>query len=496
MNLEQLFKRALEATDVKTLFIALLCLFTITLFPVTWDGNEENYFQLSYQTVEPTAFPENHAIFDASNGRIVPEHIIGYMVKLFGYETSHALVRLLAILGYALSLALLFSNLRLRVLDCVLIVSVFLLAGQQLFGGAWLFRGGESKVFAYIFVFLSIHNCFAKRFYISLIWLAAATYMHFLVGLFWTVFIYSTVFLYQRSPVELIKHASFFTLIMSPLLALLVPELLVHSDATADFSSDYIYTRIRNPHHTDPFQSLYVFLASWSIGIAKLLCIMGFCIYLLKRNFSNWLAMLTLVSGGYLLLFLLISFIDRETLFFGKFYLFRPTGLVLLFGITLMIVELKKTFANNGTYLFIGLFCFITAVLPIAKSKVLQINTPEPRYATENLIESIENNTRNNDIVLLDPANKWDTKAIQLVRDVPRPTLVEWKFVPTQKIDIIRWRNLMNMKEELFADGCKSSNREYRYLITFSEIRFKAFSNCAEILYQDENLIFFKIEYP
>lgn len=494
MKFFEKYESIVSQQQFRYVFLALLCIFTITLFPVNWDGNEENYFQLSYKTVEPTAFPENHAIFDASRGRILPEFLIGNLVKYLGYETSHAIVRILAIFGYAFALALLFRNFKFRVVDATLIICAFILAGQQLFGGAWLFRGGESKVFAYIFVFLSIHNCLNQKHITALVWLAAATYMHFLVGLFWTVFIFSTVFLYQKNILKLLQYAGIFTLMMSPLLALLVPELLIKTDVVADYTSDYIYTRIRNPHHTDPFQSLYVFLASWAIGIAKLIIIICFGVYCFKKDSTNWLSALTWVAGLYLILFLIISFFDRNTLFFGKFYLFRPTGLVLLFFIMLAVIQIRNSITSNTPYYFVTLFCVASALLPIAKEKVLQIKTPEPRYATAELIETVRNNTNENEIVLLDPANKWDTKAIQLVRDIPRPTLVEWKFVPTQKVDILRWRNLMNLKERLFEQGCDYANAEIKYFIIFSVQRYEPFSSCSEILYKDENLIFLQIQ--
>lgn len=476
-------------------FFFLLIILFIVLLPVNWDGNEENYFQLSYQTVEPEAFPENHAIFDASKGRVVPEFLIGYTVKLLGYEGAHIFIRLLCVLGYAIAFSQLFKYFRFRIIDGAIVLGLFILAGQQLFGGAWLFRGGESKVFAYIFVILAILENFKERHYRALLWLAAATYMHFLVGLFWTVFIYSTTLVFQRNVKNLIKYAGFYTLVMSPLLLLLIPELLVKAESNLDYTADYIYSRIRNPHHVDPFQSVYVFLASWAQGVVKLVVIMAFCFYVFINHPKEKLAMLVLVTGSYLLFFLLLSFFDRETLFFGKFYLFRPTGLVLLFSLVLFVALLRKqeTEPQYGAYLFAGAFILLTAILPIAKTNILLLKTPEQRYVTAGLLEAIKKHSKPNDIVLTDPANKWDVEVIQMVRDIPRPTLVAWKFVPTQKADILRWYELMLFKEELFNAGCSADSKNIQHLIVFDEKRLEAFKTCSEVLYQDNNLTYFKL---
>jgi len=485
-----------EEGHTKLLFLVLFCLFSIILFPTSWSGNEENYFQLSYRTVVPVDVFENSAVFDTSKGRLVSEHIIGNLVKYTGYETAHKIVRILAILGYAISLSLLFGKLNVGTIDSILIVSVFILTGQQLFGGEWLFAGGESKVFAYILVFLATYCYLDGRHVATLLWLIAATYFHFLVGLFWTVFIFTAIFFHQRNTVKLLQYALFFTASALPLLALIISEFFIHSDIIADFSADYIYTRIRNPHHIDPFNSLYSFLASWSIGIAKLGVIFAFSLQALKKNGENRLGSLIAFTSLYLFLFLIISFFDRNTLLLGKFYLFRPTALVLFFFIILVIQEVKENLVSKTAYNFIVLFCIITAILPIAKNKASQVLDPTPRYATQDMLNTIEEHTKEEDIVLLDLKNSSSSKSIGLVRDLNRPTLAEWKFIPTQRVDILRWRNLMTMKVNLFNSGCDTQETTYKYFIVFSKDRYRNFSKCSEILYQDSHLIFFTSNFP
>jgi hypothetical protein len=489
---------ALNSDKRVYLIIALLCIFTAVLYPASWSGNEEHYFQSAYQTVNPSAFPDGSAIFGNTRARLVPDLLMGYMIKLFNYEGAQRLVRWICILGYTFAIANFFTYLRLKVIDALLIVSLFLAAGQQLFGHEWLFLDGESKVFAYIFVFLSINACLVNRYFVAIGLLAFATYMHFLVGLFWTVFVFSTVLFYQKSIINLIKYAALFSLLTLPLFLIIVPEFLApitaFDDLPANLSADYIYTRIRVPHHADPFQSVFFFLDQWAIGILELFVIIVFCSYIWSKNKTNWLAALTIITGGYLILFLIISFFDRNTLFFGKFYFFRPTSLLLFIFITLAIKELfSLTDQCKTQHILVATFFILSVTLPISKDKVLQIVNPTPHYVTPELISSIEQHTEASDIILADPESEYDVNVQRIYRDIPRPMLVAWKFVPTQKADIVKWYDLILEKEKIFNQGCSGKTEKYRFFIFFENSRFNNFAACSRIIYKDNNLTFVQL---
>src|SRR5678815_3374766 len=110
-----------------SLFVPLLAFY----LPISiWTGNEENYLQLAYRRVAPDAFSAWSAVFDHSNARFVGEWLIGGLVKLFDYESAHAIVRVGSAALYATSLAAMFASVRLSIIESVAVVLIFHLVGE------------------------------------------------------------------------------------------------------------------------------------------------------------------------------------------------------------------------------------------------------------------------------------------------------------------------------------------------------------------------------
>src|SRR5689334_9307716 len=174
---------ARAAGAVALLFLLLLCLIPPT---GVLSDNEEDYFQLAAQSVAPAAIPPGTAVFDASPHRAVSEFLLGHLIAEFGYERAQMIARAGAALLYAVALLLLFRAFALSALDGVLVVTVFALMGQALFGGEWLFSGVEAKVLAYALVLLGLALTITGRDLLAVaLVFAIATYCHFLVGGFW-----------------------------------------------------------------------------------------------------------------------------------------------------------------------------------------------------------------------------------------------------------------------------------------------------------------------
>jgi hypothetical protein len=56
---------------------------------------------------------------------------------------------------------------------------------------------------------------------------------------------------------------------------------------------------------------------------------------------------------------------------------------------------------------------------------------------------------------------------MRLVRLLPRPTLANWKFVPTNPAEILRWQSYMELRREVFANGCATrTSVPVRWLVT------------------------------
>jgi hypothetical protein len=181
--------RVERSRSLSLLFAGLAALLVLQLWPAGWTGNEENYFQLAYRTFAPEKFSQFHAVFDASRARFVPLYLLGSAVHLLGYDGAHAVTRILMAILYAAGLAYFFSALQLSVWDALLIIVAFMLAGEFLIGGEWLFQGVEPKTVAYGLLFFAFGFALRRRWIAATAAGAAATYMHFLVGGFWTLMI-------------------------------------------------------------------------------------------------------------------------------------------------------------------------------------------------------------------------------------------------------------------------------------------------------------------
>jgi hypothetical protein len=68
------------------------------------------------------------------------------------------------------------------------------------------------------------------------------------------------------------------------------------------------------------------------------------------------------------------------------------------------------------------------------------------------VVRAIDSLTRPDDIVLIDPATEdaW----LKLHRASNRPTLVAWKFLPTDPDEILRWYALNELRKRIYETGC------------------------------------------
>src|SRR5215831_5269888 len=114
---------------------------------------------------------------------------------------------------------------------------------------------------------------------------------------------------------------------------------------SAPLSSDYIYSILRAPWHAAPFVNRDSFLTSWLPGcvlaggmLAGALAIAGTAMEPRLRATARWLVLLL----AYLFAALALSYLDRRTGILGKFYLFRPSSLVLLIWLVTAMAWLNE----------------------------------------------------------------------------------------------------------------------------------------------------------
>jgi hypothetical protein len=431
---------------------ALLLVVLLLLLPP--DGaltdNEEDYFQLAAQAVSGRPASPDSALFDASNHRVVSEALLGRLIALVGFESAQVVTRTLAAVAFALLLPAVFRLLSLSTLDGVIVVAAFALLGQNLIGGEWLLHGFEAKIVAYGFVLAALRAACARRGLVAATMLSiAATYFHFLVGIFWFLAILALRLIERRQEIARVAIvAVVFAAVTAPLMAMIVRSRL-----------DVIYSLIREPWHGAPFVSWSYFAQQWVPGYLLAAAMLGGCLVVAwtagearLRAFAVWLAVLI----AYLFLALVPAFLERHTGAVGKFYPFRPSSLVLLLWLALALAWLDGLGTRHlRAVKLLALALIAPAFLDQAVSRIAaDMAYRETLAADKSAVAAYLAHAAASDaVVLIDPAT--EASFLDFERRTAHPSLVMWKFAPTNDKQLREWYRRLEFRKSLFEDGCK-----------------------------------------
>jgi hypothetical protein len=488
------FKQILYALDESRgrllLFGALSAFLLILLAPAGWNANEEEYFQMAHRAVAPEAFHRFDAAADSSRAQFVPKAILGTLVEWCGYEAAHDITRIGMALLYAFGLTVLFSALRIGALDALLILTVFVLLKEELIGGEWLFRGIEFKTIAYSILFVAFGMAVRARWRMAIALGSVATYMHFLVGGFWSAMLLLLQWREQGFKHPPLRTALAYAASATPLLAIIfVDQFPAEPVASGELSADVIYSAIRNPHHVAPFHSVAAFL-SWLPGLIAVVCLAAVLAVLQHHGMLSLAGVAAFWGTLFLLGAFVISYFDRHTYLFGKFYLFRPSSLTLLFALTAILPLLQRLLPTNVRLIWmLGATSIVTAFsLSVLKMQANDALRPDQLPYVQSLIAAIEANSQPDDIVLLEPYQEMSAKYAILHREIPRPTLVSWKFVPSNRVEILRWYALIQARDQLFVGGCGGGialEPKPALLVTFTADSAERVGDCGPVVWNN-----------
>jgi hypothetical protein len=476
--------------------VVLLCLIPPTgmLSP-----GEEDYFQLAARRVGAMPNLPESAVFDSSPHRLVADHLFGWLIALLGFTGAQIFARVLAAVAYSVTLTMLFRRFALTTIEGVVVVIAFAVLGQTLFGGEWLFEGAEAKVLAYALVFAGLALAIDRKHIGAAFLFVFATYLHFLVGVFWFFAAMALALIEDRSEWQRPLFATaVFLLLVAPLLGLIAYTRLVEvgfSDAETGLPApDVIYSLIRNPWHTAPFIDRQVFFRDW-LGGYLLACSMLAGAFVMTRlpegaplrGRALWLGLLLL----YLILAPIPAFIDRDTGVLGKFFLFRPAALVLLLWLAVAGSMLGTLL--GGRRLVVSLVVLALLGPPFLMNTRYRIDTGRRGWAQvpekQALVDFLEAHAPTDAIVLVDPQlEDWN---LDFERRTGHPSLVMWKFVPTNDPQILEWYRRLEFRKALFADGVCARRNGYspRFLLVTPEHAVKLAKTCGSIVYRSTHFL-------
>ncbi|HWG79819.1 MAG TPA: hypothetical protein VN681_08600, partial [Stellaceae bacterium] len=422
-------------------------------------GNEENYFALAHQAVSLSPAPPATAVFDASHHRAVSEVFLGGLVKAVGYEHAQIIARTLAAIAFAFLLTGIFRRFGLSLLDAVLVIVGYALLGQTLMGGEWLFNGVEAKIIAYGFVLAGLYMAATgPSFLAPTLLFAQATYFHFLVGGFWFLAAMAGRLVEDRRELgRVLASTALYLVIVAPLAAVIGWSRLSDARALAppaDLpSADVIYSIIRVPWHAAPFLDSHSFLTQWLPGCVAALAMLAVCAAIARRReAARWKVTTVWLAGllGYLLVALAAAFFDRHTGVLGKFYLFRPAALILLLWLAFAMAFLAAARVPRWTALRLGA---LAVLLPIFLTGAVERVQADRRHAAllpekDALAAALAERAAPGSVVLIDP--QLERSYLDFERRTGHPSLVAFKFMPTNDPQIVEWYRRIEFRRTLF----------------------------------------------
>jgi hypothetical protein len=478
--------------------LAIALVLALQMAPVAWTGNEIDYFDLGLRWVRPEQFGPNHAVFDHSVARFASLGILGGLIELFGYDGALIVGRLIAIAAYAVAFAFMARSWKMSTAEAVGPLMLFLLVGQNYFAGEWMFVGVEGKVLAYAAILASIGLAWHDKHMAAVATAVTASYLHFLVGGFWGGAVILLIGLKTASLVSVGRWLLVYTVLCLPLLAILSYEwfLTPMPDMSGlDLTVNEIYAA-RAPHHVAPFSGDQ--LGKWLPGIswmAAATCLTG--ILALQQDsevrvLARWLFILYV----YLILSFVLAYFDRHTHLLGPLYMFRPNSLILLLTLMLGMLWLRQALAGDvtRTVAVITLAIAIGFAVPRAAilSKTLLLGAPQlpltraltPKY--RELVGWLREHTHPDDTIVVEPASEtnWSVRWLAFERLIERPTLVSYKFMPSQKADIVRWHQLSRWRQAVFEGDCsKVFEQPAAYLVTVNSTTLEQIADCGDVVW-------------
>jgi hypothetical protein len=470
-----------------TLIVVLLLL--IPPYGILSD-NEENYFAVAERFVDGSPWPEKTAVFDASRHLMLGNATLGLLVSVMGYAPTQVVTRLLAVGGYALTLPALFSVFGLSALDAALAVMVMALIGQDIIGGEWLFGGYEAKVAAYLLVLAGLRLVLvSKRLRVSVILFTLATYIHFLVGGFW--FIAGMALRLLDKPCDLRRVTAamaLYALLVMPLFGVIEWSRFADTGAVTAAGvppPDVIYSIIREPHHQSPFLSWAYFRDHWLPGYLMFGPMVLACLWAAWHTKGQPLGVLAKWLAGLLMyLFLILGpkFLDRNSGVLGKFYLFRPSSLILLLWL-LLVTAIAGALMRRRIWLLRACLVFLIGPFFLYNRGGQLMRTVTENEAREHqkrpLLEAVTRMTAPGEIVLIDPDE--ESQLLDFERRASVPTFVMWKFAPTNDADLVLWYRRLEVRRILFEQGCgtRMHTPDIVYVLTTPSRALRLATSCG-----------------
>jgi hypothetical protein len=384
----------------------ILC--TLLLLTVTFalhgkpvpHSNEFHYLLLPYKTWHPNFLAKDWTLANTKTPiHWMYNHFIGLFTLFIDLKVIGWIGRISCWITGLYFLLLITKQLGLNLWLGVIAIASWLIIGQSIVGGTWIFGGFEAKCIAFIFFIILIYNMNRSSMTIGAICCGLTFSFHISVGMF-SILYFVFYLLYERYNLKHLLYYSFISLLCAlPGIIPLIPHLMCNSISSSALKY-YIFNRV--PHHLDIF--------SWpkrDVLILLMSFIITFCYAYKNRSFTGWKSVYIMIS---------------------LFFIFFMLGIV-------------ATILNFYTFLSYYPYRFFTVLTPlfffIAAFKIMLSSNKKSIYNYSLIILTLITINAQNNIIY------------RLI-DVPSSTYASWNSTPDNLQKILVWAKNHSSNKETF----------------------------------------------
>lgn len=419
------------------LIFVLLCLNHFIPLP---DANEEMYFGLALQYLQPDWVPGSFSFTESPGTRLLFQYPVGWLLQYISFEWMAILGRVCCYAGFAWLLAGIFRFFGLTNLTVFFLLQILFNRIQAFFGGEWIFQDFETKTITYLFILFSLREMWYQRWQRAVLWAVPGVYFHILVGGWYAVGLFGTMLVSRVSFTLVVRYGLLFAALVAPFFLYLSSEILVGQRTVIDgVNLDWVYTYYRNPHHTVSFHMGWDFFRRHRFdGFLMLLAGMVLGTWAYWRSSSDpkmrLLWHFCMVTWAMLLGAIAISAWDTTGKIL-KFYPYRIATLGYLFTLVGLFVPAQRWLYQKGKpwLLAIMLLIAVMSIPHVIWKKVRKLDDGGPGY-TEAL-QYIEQNVSPGTLFLsVHGGHRFD-----FIRRTRADLFVDFKYVPSGGEKLYEW---------------------------------------------------------
>lgn len=457
---------AINGVDTRLFIFLLLCLNLLSFVP---GDNEETYFALAKQYMDPDWIPGSFTFTEWVGTRFLFQHIAGWALRYLTFEQLAFWGRMVNFLLYAFPLARIFRLLRIRNTGILLILQLYIanVNTQSFFGMEWIFGGFEGKTLAYVFVLWGFYFMLRGRHEWAAGWAAAASYFHILVGGWFFVLVWIYGLVRERSLKRAIVTGLVYVALVAPFVIYLATYLTDSRTVIHGVDVDWVYSFFRNTHHTAPMHREGAMQKVLPRVVASFLLLL-WCLFGLRRSKDEDVRRLnTIVRITLLMVFvgLAITYIDVHGRLL-KYYLFRIAALGAFAAYLLVYVVAREWLLRRHVDTVrllppVVAMVAIMALIHIEKNFARNIFPREDRALME-LTDYVKAHTRPDDVFLF-----RDRDELSFPRRTRREALVIFKFDPGGGEKIYEWYTRECLRRRLRTDPAVLDTIADRYRLDY-----------------------------